>query len=491
MPCHNRLREYSQVFLWGIFYLLLVGAIQWQIPSPMDADTDYHAAVAYLIRDHGILRVFPWTPFSWLADNYADKELLFHLLFIPFLKFGWVTASRIVGMICGAGILMTTYLLLRYEKVANAWLWALIPLAVSHTFAYRFSIVRPHLLSISLAILVLWFAAKGKMKLLAAVSAIYPWAYVAWLMPLILVGIAETGRYLAGQSIRIRPLLMAIGGVAAGLALHPNTINLLRLAWIQIVDVLIKNAWGTKTGFDLGLEFLPETLEGWGRGLLVCVAMTTAALYFSWRDRRQSELSLIFTLATLGYAVMTAKSCRFLEYFVPFSAISLALASKNIRWRFLPQTLIIISLIYMLGLNHRFLRSFADSPNCLPATVISFMQGKIPPGSQVFTPDWDYTGELMLALPERKFIVGLDPTFFYLKDPDLYRLWYRISHDAPPDTVDQIRNKFASRYVIYPYPIKILPQDWTPFLDRLYSDQRVKTYFIEDLWILFDLGSLN
>jgi hypothetical protein len=473
---------------WGVVYLLLVGAIQWHIPSPMDGDTSYHAAVGQLIRDHGILQAFPWTPFSWLADNYADKELLFHLLFVPLIDFGWIRAAQIIDTVCGAAILLTICLVLRREGVKYPWLWALIPLAASHTFVYRFSIVRPHLLSIILAILVLWAATGGKTKLLAAVSAIYPWAYVAWLMPVVLVVIAETARYLSGRGIRIKPMLVALGGMATGLALHPNSVNLVRLAWIQIVDVLFRTAWGAKEGFDLGLEFLPETIEGWTKGLLVCVIMLIAALVLAWRERREGELPLAFALAALGFALMTAKSCRFLEYFVPFSVAALALASRLVRWRFFPHILLLVSLIYTFSLNYRFLRSFGDSPDCLPQSVVKFLQEKIPPGSQVFTADWASTGGLMLALPNRRFIVGLDPTFFYMKDPDLYRLWYGVSHDAPPDTIDQIRKKFSARFVVCFYPIKVISQEWTPFFERLASDPRVKTYIVEDFWILFDLG---
>jgi hypothetical protein len=477
---------------WGVVFLLLTGAIQWQIPAPMDGDTAYHAAVAKLISEHGILHSFPWTPFSWLADNYADKELLFHLLFIPFLGFGWMTAAQIVGTLCGAAILLTLYLILRREGVAHAWLWALILLATSHTFVYRFSIVRPHLLSISLAIIVLWAASRERLPLLAAASFIYPFSYVAWHLPVILVGIAETARFLSGHRVRWQPAVMVAGGLAAGVALHPNSVNLVQLFRIQIVEVLFRTAWGAKAGFDLGLEFLPETVEGWARGLLVCSIMAAVALRLAWRERREGELQLAFSLTAFAFALMTAKSSRFLEYFVPFSVISLALAARPIGWRYLPQMVLGVSLAYTLALNSSFLHSFADSPDCLPKSVVAFLQEKIPPGAQVFTPDWGSTGGLMLSLPERRFIVALDPTFFYMKDPDLYRLWYRVSHEAPPDSVDLIKKHFRSRYVLCFYPNRILPQEWNPFFQRLYSDPRVATFNVEDYWLLFDLdGNLS
>jgi hypothetical protein len=92
----------------------------------------------------------------------------------------------------------------------------------------------------------------------------------------------------------------------------------------------------------------------------------------------------------------------------------------------------------------------------------------------------------MLALPERRFIVALDPTFFFAKDPDLYRIWYRVSREAPPDTVDIIREKFRSRYVLFNY---IAFRDkFVVLFNRLSTEPRVKTLLRKDGLVLFDLG---
>lgn len=75
-----------------------------------------------------------------------------------------------------------------------------------------------------------------------------------------------------------------------------------------------------------------------------------------------------------------------------------------------------------------------------------------------------------------------------MKDPELYRLWYRIAHEGPPDSVELIRASFHSRYVLCFYPVRVIPQEWNPFIERMSSDKRVQTYLLDDLWILFDLG---
>src|SRR5512147_1992933 len=127
---------------WAVVYVAVAAAVQFGFVSiPYDADTDYHVAVGRLIREHGILHSFPWTPFSWLADHYADKELLFHLLFVPLAGLHWITAAKIIGSLTGATLLFVFYLILHSEGVRWPGLWALVPLSASVLFIFRFVLV--------------------------------------------------------------------------------------------------------------------------------------------------------------------------------------------------------------------------------------------------------------------------------------------------------------------------------------------------------------
>ena len=119
----------------------------------------------------------------------------------------------------------------------------------------------------------------------------------------------------------------------------------------------------------------------------------------------------------------------------------------------------------------------------MPPRIATFLQQQIPAGAQVFTTDWDHTGWLMLTLPDRRFIVGLDPTFFYLKDPELYRLWYRICREAPAGSAETIRRRFGARYVLG----LDIPGTKNLF-SQLGADRSVRTLLVSEIWLLFDLG---
>lgn len=473
-------------YAWIFVFIFTAGAIQLSIPYPLDADSAYHAVVGQLIREHGILYSFPWTPYSWFADHYADKELLFHLLFVPFIGLGdmlWTDVAKIVGTLSGALVLSAIYFTLRAEKIQIPWLWSFITLAVSCDFYYRFALVRPHLLSIVLTFVIVWSVSRGRFLMLATASVIYPWAYVAWHLPVILVCIVETARYLSSERIRFKPLLIALSGVSFGVMLHPNAFNLVRLTWIQIVGVLLEVSWGKKAGFDLGAEFMFTSLYTWTHGLAICLIMAVAAIYFSWSDRKTDSTALAFALTALAFGLLTFRTHRFLEYFVPYSVAAFAMAMRTRMHRLLPYTILCISLIYTLSLNYESLRDMNRRPDDMPPASLHFLRQAIPAGSQVFTPDWILTGTLMLALPDRYFMVALDPTFFYKKDPELYKLWYTIPREPGPDAAQLIRKHFKSRYVLC-----YNKEQWRPFMNCLSKISGVQSYVVDGIWVLFDLG---
>jgi len=470
---------------WLAIYVFLAGFIQFYIIStPVDADTDYHIAVGRLIRQYGILHAFPWTPFSWLSDHYADKELLFHLLFVPLAGVNWIVASKIIGTLTGSALLLTLYAILRKEGVRLSGLWAFFPLVACDVFLWRFSLVRPHLLSISLAFIVLWAAINYRLVVLAIAAAIYPWAYVGWQLPFALTLISETAGVLSARQFRWKVVVTALAGTALGLALHPNAMNLLQFTWIQIVDVLIKNAWLGQKGFELGKEFEPFTLSQWARYLLACVLMAFSSVVLAWRNRRNDVTSLAFALATLVFFAITLKTARFAEYFIPFSVVSFALASRSISWKYLSVIVFSATVLYTCIPLSETVRGLSTPGKRVPSNFVSTrLQQLIPPGSQVFTTDWGYTGTVMLVLPERRFIVALDPTFFYMKDPKLYHLWYTLLREPPADAAERIRKDFGARFVL-----SFWDSRWINFYNALSSDPSVRMLLNDDYWLLLDLG---
>ncbi|MBT0652300.1 hypothetical protein [Geomobilimonas luticola] len=471
---------------WILLFILLVSLLQWYVSYPIDDDTAYHFSVGQLMGKHGILQSFPWTRFSWQFDHYADKEFLFHLLFVPLGGLGFVNASRVVGVIGGVLVLTTLYLILRSERVRYAGIWALLPLGTS-VFVYRFAQVRPQLLSIALALIVLWAYSRGRLRILAVAAFLYPLTYVAfWQIPLILVIAAEVARAFNREWYSWKPVATLVAGIVAGVALHPNASNLLAINWIHMTDILLHNAWGAKVEFNMGEEFDPFPLITWAQYLTVTVLMAGAALVLAWRERKKDSFPLACALAMLLFWLLTIRTNRFLEYFVPLSALALAVATRSSGKRLLAPVFVGISIFYtvLCGITpYRYLASFELKNWYMEPEVVKVFAREIPVGAKVFTTGWEYTGSLLLNLPDRYYMVALDPTLLYKRDPGLYDVWYRTLLDAPADSARIVRTRFDSRFVVAQNY-----QPLWPFFSALQADPTARLIFANDKWLLFDLG---
>jgi hypothetical protein len=482
---HGALSRYVVTGCWLVGFFALVAAIQWLIPYPLDDDTAYHFSVARLIREHGVLQSFPWTRLSWQFDHYADKEFLFHVLFVPFTGLGYETAARLVGTIGGGTLLTAIFFILRTEKVSLAGCWALLPLGTT-IFLYRFCQVRPHLISIALAMLLVWAYYRRRLVLLTVAALLYPLCYVAfWQIPLLLVLAAEGGRLLAGERCRWQPPVVLAAGIAAGVALHPNSWNLLQINWIHMTDVLMRNAWGNRLEFNMGEEFEPFSPLEWCKNMTVPTLAMACAARGAWRGRRENGLLPVMALAMLVFLLLTLRTNRFLEYSVPFAVLTLAMVSQVRRQGWLLPLFVGLSLSWTLLAGIPLLQYITSSaPRIwqMDESVGQAISREVPVGGPVFTCGWEYTGTLMVAVPDRNYLVALDPTLLHKRHPELYELWYRTLKDAPPSSAETVRRRFASRYVIcLDHPTL------HPFFDALASDKGAKVLYSDGKWVLFDL----
>lgn len=476
-------RRAAAIAGWTLLLFLIAALLQLIARNPYDADTAYHVAVARLIRAHGVLHAFPWTTFSWLADHYADKELLFHLALVPLADQHWTTAARIMGALCGGLALTALYAVLCAERVERAELWSLVPLVASAAFTFRFALVRPHLLSLALALVIAWACARRRLAVLGAASFLYPLVYVGWPMALGLAVIVEAVRPLAGERPGWRPAAVVGAGLVAGLLAHPNFPEIVRFAWIVNVGILVDTAWSGRPGFDLGLEFDPFRAGDALRFLAIPALLAGLSAALAWRRRREDALPLAFAACAWVLLAMTLRTARFVEYAVPFAAAAAALAATGAA---LPRASAAVVLAAGLAMTAVFgrstLASLATRGEDVPPPFAAAFRAAVPEGAQVFTCEWGLTGSLMLALPERRFMVALDPFLFWKEDPARYDDWRRLVREGGADAADRIRRRFGARFVL----CTATPSN-APLLRALSADPGVARVVKSPLWYLYDL----
>ncbi|HEY3256230.1 MAG TPA: hypothetical protein VGJ91_19865, partial [Polyangiaceae bacterium] len=441
------LRQLAPLGWWAIF-LAAAAFLQLIQVVPFDGDTSYHIAVARLTRQYGLLSEFPWTPWSWLADHYGDKELGFHLLIVPIATLSPKLIALVIGTLLGALVLGTVRAVLSAEGTRFAGVWALLALLCSGGFLVRIALVRPHLLAITLALWLTWAAVKGRTLHAALAGLLFPLCYVGWNQVPILLAIAACASWLADRRPAWRTYAATVGGLVAGVLVHPNFPNNARFAWLTSIDVLFGHAWTGTVGFEMGGEFKPLAAGALLRLLGVPILLALGASLLAWRHRKTDPLPLTFALAALAYLLVTLRTQRFLEYFVPFAVTAAGLAARWAPPRLDARLILAGSTLYtgLFGLGP--VLQFRTRSELFPAAVSEGLRRAIPLGARVCTCDWEFTGEMMLALPERAFLVALDPVLFWKKDPDAYRAWFEMTHGGPGDPAHVIRDVLHSRYVL-------------------------------------------
>ena len=86
-----------------------------------------------------------------------------------------------------------------------------------------------------------------------------------------------------------------------------------------------------------------------------------------------------------------------------------------------------------------------------------WLERNAPVSTRVFNTDWDDFPMLFYYNPTNEYIAGLDPTYLYDRDPDLWKLYARITLGQESNPASLIRDRFGAEYVF-------TDNDHTPFL---------------------------
>ena len=406
--------------------------------------------------EQGIFKEFPWTQTSIWKDRFADKEFLFHLYLMPFIRIfpNLMIAGKVAISVLG-GILFTIfYRLLNQFKICHALLWTLIAFGVNYGFLQRVCMVRPHVLSLVLTLLFLeslWWQQSWKLFL---ISLVYPLAYTAAHFLVFIALIYVTVLWIHQRELRVSFLLLALGGTIAGLVIHPHFPNNLRVWYVQNVLLPIFN-WGKSQKFWFVAEH--TSLSTWAfigtYGLTLALFGTaTTIMILKWRTL-DSMTIFIFALSSV-FLGMTIVSMRFVEYWVPFTILSCALSIKAIS----PIKSIVLKTAIKIGQFG--LLSFSIVMYVLALLLIpvrftpeleeaaQWLKNNTPKEAVIFTTNWSDFPQLFYFNTQNHYLFGLDPVYCYAYEPNLWDIWVAIVTGEIDNPSAEIQNAFHADYVL-------------------------------------------
>lgn len=448
-----------------LLFVLGMALIQFSTPNMPDNDGFYHIKLAQIMRTEGLKPEFPWLPLSILnPQEYYDHHFLYHVALIPFTLFPDLRlGAKWSAVIFSSLAFLAIWHLFHRQRIPYDWLWALALLGVSDAFLYRMSVTRAQSLSLAfLALGTAWLFEK-KYKRLAALSFVYVWLYDAFPLMLALGGLYVLAVLVAERRFEYKPLLYIAAGIALGVIINPYFPANLIFSWNHMLPKLTD-----ATSVSVGNEWFPyNTKQILENSLFSLLFFVSGIFALGLTERRMDSRTAFALLAALLFGLMLMQARRFVEYFPPFALIFAAFAwaghfldrqfacrvstSSPLMRLVRNAPLLLLSAAVLISVGRSIPRAreaINDSkPYNLYAGASQWLAENTPAGSRVFQTDWDDFPRLFYYNTHNTYLIGLDPTYMQLYDPELYDLWVLITQGKVDNPSSIIAAKFGAQYV--------------------------------------------
>lgn len=447
---------------FGVFSLILFAT-----PGFLGTDDYYHVRISAQIIEQGRLALnFPWLPMTLLSpERFVDHHLLFHIYLSP-----WVVAYGIVGAKLGtisiaAALCLALWALMRQIGVQRAALWTALLFGLSSPFLTRLLMIRTQGAAALFLILALSAMFARRYWLLVLLAFGFVWLYNGFVLLFAVTAVYSAAKWSADRQFDLRPVAYCLLGLALGLVINPYF-----PANLQFIGEHLGAKLDFESSVTVGNEWYPYStgvLMGNSAGALIALLLGFLYPTFAGRPQRDRiENTLLFVaLVTL---FMLFRSRRFIEYFPPFAllfcaavwgrgAISPALILRQYlpaklpgRWlSALGWLIVVVPGALMIGLTCR--DTYREAQKSPPveryAGASAWLRENTPPQSMVFQTDWDDFTRLFYHNTHNVYLVGLDPTYLQLAQPDLWSLWVDITQGDIEQPSGYIVSDFGAHYV--------------------------------------------
>jgi len=456
-------------FLWGSTIIVLLVSFVFfcyfyvKLPLIHDGDSYYHLAVARLYSQQGFVDHLDWARYSIMHTAFGDKEFLFHLLLLPFVRWlpsdlgGKIVLALLNAMTAAVIANLSIRAIGKWGVFAPVWIFG-----TSAAFSLRMSRLRPEILSLLILILATWAASRKRYFWLMVLSALYALSYTAFH---VLIGLSIGWFIIYGWVLRRwdwRIPVYAIIGAAIGLVIHPNFPFNLKIWTIQNIDFFL-----LKSQIAVGNEIQPASITtilslnlGWLIGLLIF-----------WRSMEKKTVQTktggpecIFLVNAVAFSLLYLLMQRFSIYCIPFVTLALFYWIKSRdseigHWTRLPwRGRFPFAVAFCLCLGSSILSTWYVYVNLRDHSVFDSAHlrdwqalGQIIPENAKVAAPWDAAELYVWAVPQARYINLLDPVFMFVSHPKAYLVQRNIWNGTEPDVPLALKKYLDSDYIAFPY----------------------------------------
>jgi asparagine N-glycosylation enzyme membrane subunit Stt3 len=451
-----------QVLLGFAVIFTVMAKIEFAGPAILDNDGYYHIRWSKILRESAPhLPPFKSLPLTTLNEqSYVDHHFLFHVLLMPFTFGDLRIGAKLASAVFSSLALTSLFALLVAYNVPYRWLW-LAPLAASsEPFLYRMSMTRAPSLSLALLGIGAYLILQRRNIWYGVASFIFVWLYSMFPLMLVMAVAYTIAVYLAGRRIDMWALLTSFCGIAAGLVANPYFPNNLTL----FKEHLLMKVTGNYS-VDVGVEWYPyETWVILSGSAVAFAIYAVAVIAFDFRRRTSDVKPLFFLIVSAVMLLMAFKSRRFIEYWPPFAVLFAAFTFssrgrlagpgwfKRTRDRAIAAAAASVAgFALIVGLVANVTEAYADVKSEQDPFAYKgaseWLMANTPPGSMVFNTDWDDFPMLFYYNTHNTYIVGLDPTYLYDRDHDMWKVYAKVTLGQEDNPAPIIRDRFGAEYV--------------------------------------------
>jgi hypothetical protein len=518
----------DSVLALGLVWLVML-RVQNGSANIIGIDGYYHVKFAYLMREHGLRLDFPWLPLTILNERaFSDHHLLYHILLIPFTYwhdcaqfFGALMnreltgsfydslrlGGKAAGLVYSVLAIVSVYLVMLGLRIRYALVWLLVLLGSGEWFLERLAMTRRQSVSLACLMLAVYLLATRRYRWLVPLAFAYAWLFDGYILLLGIAGLAFLAELIATRRLTWPILGWTALGLVLGVVFNPYFPNNVTFTYLHILpkvipvpeeQVRVGSEW-----YPFAPRFLLQT--SWLPLLLVALLplpflrrlLRPATLGEDVRRILRDPTALFLGGLSLLFLVLYLRSRRFIESEPGFAVLACAYvwdrylpaAGLSGLWSRAP-LLGRLAAVLLLGAgltwqavgvtrtaaqraedNHAY-TTFQDAAIWLSQNTS--------PGERIYHSDWDDFPELFFFDTNNTYMVGLDPTYMNLENPDLYQLWRSIGRGQVPLPAQAIRDQLGSRWAITDraHPEFIRQADADPDMAKVFETQGAIVYRI-------------
>lgn len=425
---------------------VFIAYVQFMYPSFSEADEYLHIAIARLVKNHGVHYDFPWAKFSTFKRHYSDKDVLFHILSVPFLSL----SKNII--VCGKYaiiffntlfILSLFFILTRYVPVFLGSFLILL-LYLNSPFILYITRLRPATLANIFTILGIYYLIKQRYWYLFILSVLFPLIHLSFFTIIIFAIICELIRLCLGHEFDFRNILIVSTGSLLGCLLHPNNPN----NWLSIHLNAFLTSWYSFVGLRLGFgnELYSRFINQVFIGNFSIFFIIFGVLLISMKTYVRASLATFVWFACLCfYLFLSLFQARHWYTTSILSIIFFAsflhdwFLGKPRQWITKKARIIVIGFVILgAGFYFKNMRSFMLDRNLSVNVAMKYenaaywMSLNLPPKEIVYHTNWDESPYFILFNPKDYYINVLDPIYMFYAYPEVF-IRYKDLYDGKID----------------------------------------------------------